>query len=333
MLFAHCVFIVSFCLGVATLIYPAIIFTHFAQVNQILGLITVVYMLIFLPILIRQGIRYSVWFFISFIGVAIFVVHDYLYTHLLIQSRPLSQFGMVFFVALQVYILWLHRKNDLKLMMFVKSTIDQKATDINNARQDTVATKPFRLSQWVLELKPYCDVLNISIVFECDDISIDTDKDKLQNVILILGRMADKNGIGTQFVITRENYRVLFSLSFDKTFNAQKLAANEMNAVHEMLNDIGSTLDIKRMPRASVFNFTIPECNEVEAETSVLDVEFKGNELASSILYQGDVSGVLEESLKDYFYLIDTVISRGNMIKHRPILIIWQVDQLNSYAF
>lgn len=331
MLFAHFVFIVSVFLGVSTLFYPAIIFTHFAQVNQILGLITVVYMLIFLPILIKQETQYSVLFFISFIGAAIFVIHDYLYTHLLIQSRPLSQFGMVFFVALQVYMLWLHRKNDMKLMMFVKSTIDRKATDINKECQDKESAKPFSISQWVLELKPYCDVLNVSIVFESDEVFIVIDKDKLQNIILILARMADKNGMRAKLLMSQEHSNMLFTLSFDKAFNAQKIAADDMNAVHRMLNDIGLALSIKRMPKSSNFEFNIPVFNQASGEVSISDTKFIGNELASSILYQGDDSGVLEESLKDYFFLVDTVISKGNIIKHRPNLIIWQVDQLNAY--
>ena len=219
----------------------------------------------------------------------------------------------------------------MKLMMFVKSTIDRKAVDINMECQDKESAKPFSISQWILELKPYCDVLNVSIVFESDEVFIVIDKDKLQNIILILARMADKNGMRAKLLMSKEHSNMLFTLSFDKAFNAQKIAADDMNAVHRMLNDIGLALSIKRMPKSSSFEFKIPVFDKTSGEVSISDTKFIGNELASSILYQGDDSGVLEESLKDYFFLVDTVISKGNIIKHRPNLIIWQVDQLNAY--
>ncbi len=130
MLFAHGIFLLSIGLVIGTLLYPAIIFTQFAFVVQILGLITALYITTYSAILIKQQSPYSLLFAVSFIGAALFVIHDYLYTHLLIQSRPLTQFGMVFFVALQLHMLWLQRKNDLKLLMFVKSSIDNKTTEL-----------------------------------------------------------------------------------------------------------------------------------------------------------------------------------------------------------
>ena len=330
MYFAHVVMLISLASTVGTIFSPAIIFTGFAQVNQILGVITVVYILVYLAVLIKQKTPYSVWFAASFMGAAVFVIHDYLYTHLFIQSRPLSQFGMVFFVALQIYMLWLHRKNDMKLMMFVKSSIDHKAKEFQRANPK-LSNQFFNINQWLSQIKPYCDVLGMPIIHHDLDFNLSVDRDKLQNVVLILARMADKNGINVQLIMNQTDTKAVFTLKFDQPFNGQALEPEDMNAVHHMLNELGQVLSIKRLPKISTFEFSIPL--ELNIKVDDPEIQFKGNELAASILYSGDDSGILEGSLSDHFYLVNTTLTRDNIIKYRPSLIIWQVDEWDAYLF
>jgi|GEM_PF-2512994 len=329
--FAHVVLLVSLVLFIGTLLYPAVVFTNFGPVSQLLGMVNVVYMLIVLAILIKQKVQYSILFAVSFIGAAMFVIHDYLYTHLVIQSRPLSQFGMVFFVALQMYTLWLHRKNDLKLMMFVKSSIDHKASDLAREHLLQGRSQVFGMIPFITKMKPYCDILGVTVMHRNCDFELDADEEKLQTILLIIARMVNKNGMRATLSMNAENDVVTFRFSLDASFNAQMWAPDDMNAVHTMLNDFSQVLKIKRTPKVSMLEFSLPiYVREDEKRT---DLNVTGNKLASSILFNGDDSGVVEESLKDHFYLFDTKITRENIIKHRPSLIIWQVHQWDAYLY
>jgi len=330
MYFAHGVFLISLVSVFGTFISPPIIFTGFAEVNQLLGLATVVYIAIYTSILIKQNVQYSIWFAVSFIGAAFFVIHDYLYTHLFIQSRPLSQFGMVFFVALQIYMLWLHRKQDIKLMMFVKSSIDHKAQDVLRPLSD-VKDETFHMGSWLAQIKPYCDVLNVSVVVDDSNFTLNLDKEKLQNIVLILARMADKNGMRVVLSIDQLEGSAVFKMTLNESFNAQQYEPENMNAVHHMLNDLGTVLTIKRLPKQSIFEFSLN--TSASKSHRSLDVEFKGNELAASILFNSDDSGVLEDSLASHFYLVKSSLSRENIIKYRPRIIIWQVDAWDAYIY
>lgn len=329
--FAHFVLMISMVLAIGTIVYPALVFTNFGPVSQILGMITVLYMLIVLTILIKQKVQYSIWFLISFIGSAIFVIHDYLYTHLFIQSRPLSQFGMVFFVALQIHMLWLRRKNDLKLMMFVKSSIDHKTNSLVKEFDDSTTKKSLSIYQFISEIKPYCDILGMTTSKPDFDFELNDEENKIQSIILIIARMANKNGMRSRLLVTHNESDSTFSIFFDASFNAQKLSPDDMNTVHGILNELGQFLKIRRMPKQSVFEFCVPILPTKKERGCELKIT--GNKLANSILYNGDNSGVIEESLADYFYLIEAPVSRSNIIKHRPSLIIWKFESDNAFAY
>ncbi len=332
MIFAHAIFIITLFLVASTLLYPSLIFTKFSQISQVLGVLSVIYILMISAVLIKQKVQYSIWFSASFIGAAAFVLHDYLYAHLFIQSRPLSQFGMISFVALQMHMLWMHRKSDIKLMMFVKSSIDHKIKSITQVSKSDLAIKDLSVSQWVLKIKPYCEILNVPIHIRGDNCLLRVDEEALESAVLIMARIADKNDMKVQLSISCVDNDVVFSLLYDVAFNSSIFASDDLNVVHQLLNGIGSVLNIKRLPKSSIFEFKIPIVQPVDSELDLGGVKFKGNELADAILYCGDDTGVLERSLEDDFYLVDSVISQENIVKYRPSLIIWQVNNWDAYT-
>ena len=124
--FAHGVFAMTFVLSLVTVFTPAHVFTYFGWAAQGIGVISVLYFMYRLVFFIRQGMPQSQLFLVSFLGWSILVVHDFFYTHLLIQSRPLAQFGLIFFVAMQSYLLWMQRNSESRLLRYIKTAIDQK---------------------------------------------------------------------------------------------------------------------------------------------------------------------------------------------------------------
>ena len=124
--FAHGMAVITGGLSIVTLFSPASLFTYFGWAAQALGVISVLYFLVGLAFLIRQEVPQSRLFLWSFIGWSALVVHDFFYTHLLIQSRPLAQFGLIFFVIMQSYMLWLQRNSESRLLSYIKTAVDQK---------------------------------------------------------------------------------------------------------------------------------------------------------------------------------------------------------------
>jgi len=112
---------------VATLSTPASWFTYLGWLAQGMGVVTVVYCAVRLSQVIRQKHAHGMGFLISFVGWSLLVIHDYFYTHLIIQSRPLAQFGLLFFVGMQSYLLWHARAQQNDLLHYVKNAIDQKS--------------------------------------------------------------------------------------------------------------------------------------------------------------------------------------------------------------
>lgn len=180
-------------------------------------------------------------------------------------------------------------------------------------------------------MKPYCDILGVSIKSVNEEFELSVEEDKIKDVILIIARMANKNGIRAKLLIRNESNKAVFKMCFESSFNAQKLSPDDMNTVHYILNDLGQVLKIKHLPKQSVFEFSVPI--SLIAKTLKSDVRIKGNKLANSILYSRDESGIVEGCLSDHFYLIEAPISRENIIKHRPSLIIWQIKTWDAFIY
>lgn len=113
-------------LAAVILFADATLFTYTGIALQILAVCFVLYSIGYLLLFIKQNKLHGKTFLVSLLVWSVFLVHDFLYTHLLIHSRPLAQFGLISFVLFHVYLLWFQRQQEKSLINYVKSSIDQK---------------------------------------------------------------------------------------------------------------------------------------------------------------------------------------------------------------
>lgn len=335
MIFPHVMAILSLGLIVATLLLPSVIFTQFGQVNQIMGVITVIYISVMLALLIKQKEPLIGLFVTSFIGWTFLVFHDYLYTHLYIQSRPLAQFGLVFFVALQLYILWQHRKRESQLLLYVKTSIDRSADFLKHKYTQTTEQESYTLKQWRQSIELYCNVLNLPIYIDDDTLVLKHNQDDLQDIILVLARMAERDGLAASLCVTHSHKKIKFEFILNKVIHNQEMLHDELNSVHHVLSTMGSTLNIHRLSNTTTMSFVLDVANTLQNSPSGDKdpaIEYLGNNLAEPVLFNQDVTGIIAETLSEYFYLIKASVSQENIVKFRPKLIIWQVASWDAYV-
>lgn len=333
-LYPHLVALISLGLIVATLFTPARIFTQFAQVHQLMGVVTVIYMLIMLALLMKQKTPFVGMFLLSFLAWSFLVLHDYLYTYLYIQSRPMAQFGLVFFVLFQMYMLWQHRKRESRLLVYVKASIDRSADYLKNQYFQSVKDSTFSLQDWVRSVELYSHVLGMPIYVQYEPITLSCSQEKLQDIIFILARMAERDGISASLFITADKQFVTFEFILNKVINNQEMLHDELNAIHFALNDMGAKLNIERLSTTTKMRFSLAVYDHRALPVELADrnkIEYIGNNFAQPILVSGDATGVIADSLKDYFYLIKGNISKENIIKFRPKFIVWEILNWNAY--
>jgi CheY-like chemotaxis protein len=334
MFYPHMIAFLSFVLIILTLFLPAVSFTQFGLVSQIMVLFTIIYMLIMLALLIKQNKPFSILFSVSFFGWTLLVMHDYLYTNLYIQSRPLAQFGLVFFVIFQMYLLWQHSKRESRLLMHVKASIDRSTHYLESKYKTSSHDACFVLNDWFSAIELYCDVLNLPIYMEDGSLSVCCEAGQLQDVVLVLARMAERDGIQASLYVGRDAKSVRFEFIFNKVIHNQEMLHDELNSVHHLLNDMETLLIIERLSTTTKMSFTLPIFELKSALQGVEEkpaIEYFGNNLAEPILFASDYQELIITSLSDYFYLIKASITTENIEKYRPKLIVWQVKKWNGY--
>ncbi|MFT6325574.1 MAG: CheY-like chemotaxis protein [Crocinitomicaceae bacterium] len=328
--FSHVVALLTVGLILVTANVPAKIFTQFAGLSQVMVFLSVAYVLLSLALLIKQKQRYAILFTISFVGAVLCVIHDYLYTNQWIQSRPLIQFGLVFFVALQVFILWVHRKDDERLLMFVQASIDRTGEDLKAKYINNDFFTEYSISSLVASLKNYSSVLNFTIKINGDDCLVEVDRKKLQNSLLIIARMAERDGVSASLNIDMKNTEIIFETVLSKPIHHKSMFSEDLNGVHQLLNDMGSSLNIERLVKATVFKFTIPIFNAAE-DTKKLQDKFYGSEWAPAILCSKPISSMVKNTLLENYYVVNTSITSANIKKYQPKVIIWDVKNWDVY--
>jgi CheY-like chemotaxis protein len=332
--YPHMIAFLSFVLIILTLFLPAVSFTQFGLASQIMVLFTIIYMLIMLALLIKQNKPFSILFSVSFFGWTLLVMHDYLYTNLYIQSRPLAQFGLVFFVIFQMYLLWQHSKRESRLLMHVKASIDRSTHYLESKYKTSSHDACFVLNDWFSAIELYCDVLNLPIYMEDGSLSVCCEAGQLQDVVLVLARMAERDGIQASLYVGRDAKSVRFEFIFNKVIHNQEMLHDELNSVHHLLNDMETLLIIERLSTTTKMSFTLPIFELKSALQGVEEkpaIEYFGNNLAEPILFASDYQELIITSLSDYFYLIKASITTENIEKYRPKLIVWQVKKWNGY--
>lgn len=333
-LFPHLVALLSVGLIVATTFTPARVFTQFAQANQLMVMVTVIYMVIMLALLMKQKKPFVGIFLLSFLAWSFLVLHDYLYTYLYIQSRPMAQFGLVFFVLFQMYMLWQHRKRESRLLVYIKASIDRSADYLKHQYFQEDKESIFSLQDWVRSIDLYSDVLGLSVYVQDEPVTLSCSQDKLQDVIFILARMAERDGIAASLFIHADKQWVTFEFILNKVINNQEMLQDELNAIHYALNDMGTKLSIERLSTSTKMSFSLTVYKSLELPECTSDrssVEYIGNSFAQPILFNGDATGVITDSLKDYFYLIKASVSKDNIVKYRPKFIVWEIENWNVY--
>jgi uncharacterized membrane protein/CheY-like chemotaxis protein len=328
--FSHIIALLSVGMIFATMILPAEIFTRFAELSQAMILSSVAYILLSLGILIKQKRKHALLFTISFVAVAICVIHDYLYTNLWIQSRPLVQFGLVFFVMLQVFILWLHRKDEEKLLMFVRASIDRVRHKIKIEHTSNNLSKVYPLYNWVSEFKNYSHILNLTVKLNGGDCLIEADRIKLQNSLLIIARMAERHGVLASLNVYVSDVDVLFETRLSKPIHHKSMFSEDLNGVHQLLDEIDTSLSIERLIKTTVFKFKIPNVDAAN-KFQKLQERFYGSEWAPSILCSNPISDMVKDTLLENYYVINSSITSENIKKYQPKFIVWDVKNWDPY--
>ncbi|NVK39410.1 MAG: hypothetical protein HWE18_15890 [Gammaproteobacteria bacterium] len=325
--FAHGIAFISFIMVALTLFLPAQEFTRFALVNQILGLVTVVYMVAILAVLIKQKSDYSRMFLMSFVVWASLVVHDYLYTHLWIQSRPLAQFGLIAFVIFQLVILWKRRRQETQMLMYVRATIDQQVNEIEVSTQ-TVLTQKLSLNDFIRDLKPYLHTLNVTLEYDNSDCELEVDRGGLKRAILMLARMTEREGSALHIVIKVVEAEglgeVIFTIKRPRLM--QDMQSQEFNAALNLLDSMGLSLTKSIDIQSVTLKLKIPLMTIQVDDTKAEKKKF-GHESSLPILFASEKPNEIIEPLQNYFYLTKDDISLASIAKHRPKLVIWQIHQ------
>ncbi|MFT7108699.1 MAG: CheY-like chemotaxis protein [Psychrobacter glaciei] len=328
--FSHVIALLSVGIIFATVILPAEIFTRFAELSQAMILSSVGYILLSLGMLIKQKRKHALLFTISFVAVVICVVHDYLYTNLWIQSRPLVQFGLVFFVMLQVFILWLHRKDEEKLLMFVRTSIDRVGQKIKIEHTNNNLPKVYPLSNWVSEFKNYSHIVNLTVKVNGGDCLIEADRIKLQNSLLIIARMAERYGVLATLNVYVSDVDVLFETGLSKPIHHKSMFSEDLNGVHQLLDEIDTSLSIERLTNTTKFKFKIPNVDAAN-KSQELQQRFYGSEWAPTILCSNPISDTVKSTLLENYYLVNSSITSENIKKYQPKVIIWDVKNWDPY--
>ncbi len=331
--FAHAIAVISAGMVIATFVLPAYSFTQLGVVSQVLGLITIIYMVVMLALLIKQKMDYAVMFLVSFIVWASLVMHDYLYTHLWIQSRPLAQFGLIAFVVFQLIILWKRRRHEMQMLMYVRGFIDHQVKEIEASAQ-TQSVQIYSINEFIKDLSPYLQVLNVSIEHKPCDMVLSVPRDGLKQAILMLARMAEREGraLHLRTQVNDEKKCMLLDCSIYRSSILQDMQSQAFNAAMETLHKLGLSFTKNSHQNALNVTINVPvhlTDEHIQIEKSGAKKTF-GHQAALPVLFCSDHAHAIIEPLQDYFYLIQDDINLSNISKHRPKMVLWQIHQWHS---
>ena len=334
LLFAHSVALISVLLIALTLYYPVAIFSQFSIIAQGMGLFTIVYVLAILLVLFIRKKPYVPIFAISFLGWGAMILHDYLYTHLIIQSRPLAQFGLVFFVLFQFYLLWQRKKSDVKMITYVKSAIEQaqQNSKIQFLKKQGVKEEArAEIRSWVDDIRPYCKLLNLPIRLKNSEGQFYAEPELIQRIVLLLARFFEQEGLEAALTIRKQANKWQFEFLVNGAVNVHSAMNDKLNVVHLLLDELNESLLTQRKGNKTYLAFQIDCLEKSEEQTEIHTVEYYGNEQANPILLNGPISKLIQQSLGQDYYLIHAPITKRNVQKFRPKIIIWDVQQWHAY--
>ncbi|MFT6262131.1 MAG: response regulator RpfG family c-di-GMP phosphodiesterase, partial [Bermanella sp.] len=127
-----------------------------------------------------------------------------------------------------------------------------------------------------------------------------------------------------------KNTEIIFETVLSKPIHHKSMFSEDLNGVHQLLNDMGSSLNIERLVKATVFKFTIPIFNAAE-DTKKLQDKFYGSEWAPAILCSKPISSMVKNTLLENYYVVNTSITSANIKKYQPKVIIWDVKNWDVY--
>lgn len=332
--FAHAVTFISTLLVAFTFFYPVAIFSQFSIVAQAMGLMTIVYVLAILLVLFIRKKPYVSMFAMSFLGWGALILHDYLYTHLIIQSRPLAQFGLVFFVLFQFYLLWLRKKSDAKLIGYVKSAIEQaehhSKMQFANEHDGNPVTH-MDMCNWVDDIKPYCQLLNLPIRLKNRDGCLSSDPKQVKRVVLLLARFFEQEGLEAVLTIRKAIDKWQFEFSVNGVVSVHSAMNDKLNVVYLLLDELNSSMLNQYKNHKTHMVFELSYQSDADEKRVANGVDFYGNEQANPILINGQITTLMQQSLGQDFYLIHAPITKSNVQKYRPKVILWDVQQWLAY--
>ncbi len=136
----------------------------------------------------------------------------------------------------------------------------------------------------------------------------------------MLIRVIEKNGFNATLKMVSKYDGVEFDIISDKNIQNIKIPSDEINCVHQLLNEMDSDLRVIQSANNTDFQFSICTIKVADDKNNRNKIQYIGNDLADSILFNEDDNRSIELSLGEYFYLIKAPINRNIIIKVRPKL-------------
>ncbi|QIZ83393.1 7TM-DISM domain-containing protein [Bermanella marisrubri] len=358
--FAHVVSIMSLVISLITLFAPAHVFTYFGPVAQAMGLCSVIYIVVTCVLLIRNKTPYSILFLSSFIVLAVVVIHDYIYTHLWINSQPLAHFGLMAFIIMQSYLLWLQRRQENRLMHYVKTILDERSIQIKNRIQDISHVYESCLSQvkHALDNNGYEAISselisNIQqpertmLMSELDDqYPLDELLAKVRHYYYLSGINIEVKAQSSNVKVAAEEFihsLLYFARMIERFGSPCKLVVKESDAavvfeyrflrvpgdlqtsedmdfLKASLSMQGLSLDSKQKAKRFLLSVSIPKAGREE-----LPIEhMTGNNLGPNIWLESRSGILVAKTLKDDYRLSYGQLNAEQYMRHRPEL--WILD-------
>lgn len=307
---AHVVSLISVVMLAIILLTETKVFAYTGQVFQVLASVFAMYCFAMLVMLTFRKTVHSRQFLMSFCGFFLLFLHDILYTNLLIQSRPMAQFGLLFFVMMQSHMLWRSRMKESHLLRYVRRAIDYRTdniktlvtqaqkqkeylheevfpcegisselmTKLNGLIQLSEEKVAFPLNDLKTSVKPYFEILNCQLEFKQRPRAFSgatmlwVQKQWLEHVILCLGRLGEQHGHSAKLVLSELDSAFLVRLSINGVKPNVSLNDELINWLMQILNQMQCALCIKRGKKSAHLYFKLPHQGYcAEVQTDIRD--------------------------------------------------------------
>lgn len=335
-------------------------FAYTGPVFQFMATASAIYCFMALVVLSLQKVQYSRQFLWGFLGFFVLFLHDILYTNLLIQSRPMAQFGLLFFVLMQSHMLWRARLKEGLLIRYVRNAIDhrtdnikalitqeqkQKAylheevfpkdglsSDVMNKLKQLIDIREdkqaFPLSDLHVAIRPYFEILDCELQTKTcprnmpGTTMIWVQKTWFEQVILCMGRLGETSGYQSTLVLAESEHHLLVRLSMWGMKPGKQMDSETLNWLIKILESMGCHLCLKRGKTATHVYFKYGL--ETQSQPPMESVKIMGEESGPCILIDTAKPEIYLESLAKLYRLVFAPLTVHQIKRYRPSLVLFE---------